>query len=211
MTVIVDYGLGNLGSIANILKKAGDESVLISGEPERIRSASKLILPGVGHFDKGMANLRKSGLVSLLEHKALEEKVPVLGICLGMQLMAQGSEEGASSGLGWVQGHFKRFQGLLKVPHMGWNWVRFVKSTPLTAELETTQRFYFVHSYHMAAHRECDVLAVCDYGVQFPAAFQVGNLYGVQFHPEKSHRFGLALMQSFAQIGLGLCNSNSCV
>ena len=211
MTVIIDYGLGNLGSIANILKKAGNDSAHISANPEHIRSATKLILPGVGHFDKGMANLRNSGLIPLLSQKALEEKVPVLGICLGMQLMTEGSEEGSSGGLGWVKGHFKRFQGSLKVPHMGWNWVQFVKDTPLTAELNGPQRFYFVHSYHMAAHRESDVLATCDYGLRFPAAFQVGNLYGVQFHPEKSHRFGLALMQSFAKIELGLCNSNSCV
>jgi imidazole glycerol-phosphate synthase subunit HisH len=204
MTVIVDSGLGNVGSVANMIRKLGGE-IHVARDPAAISKAEKLILPGVGHFDRGMSNLHSLGLVSVLNDKALRERVPVLGICLGMQLMCKRSEEGETPGLGWVDACFKRFSVAaaakpLKIPHMGWNWVEFVKESPLTRRLTGEQRFYFVHSYYMRPADSSDVLGVSDYGGRFPAAFQVGNLYGVQFHPEKSHRFGLALLASFMEL-----------
>jgi glutamine amidotransferase len=202
MITIVDYNMGNLGSIRNMLKKLGVES-RITADPHDVARAEKLILPGVGAFDAGMDNLAAvPGLRAALDRRVLEDRVPVLGICLGMQLMAKRSEEGRREGLGWVEAEVLRFQPgeqALRVPHMGWNRVTPARSSPLTDELPPEPRFYFVHSYFARCAAEADVLLTTPYGAPFHSAFQRGNVYGVQFHPEKSHKFGMALLANFAR------------
>jgi glutamine amidotransferase len=202
MITIVDYGMGNLGSIKNMLKKVGADCE-ITADPDRLQQAKKLILPGVGAFDAGMAKLNSSGLVPVLNEQVLEKKVPVLGICLGMQLMTQSSEEGVLAGLGWVDAKTVRFVPALgsnlKVPHMGWNLVKPSKSSPLLRDAEEEERFYFVHSYFVQCQKSEEVLLHTHYGHSFDAAFEVGNVIGVQFHPEKSHKFGMRLLRNFAE------------
>ncbi len=200
MITIVDYGMGNLGSIRNMLKKIGVDSS-ITADPDAIARAQQLILPGVGAFDAGMESLERAGIIPLLNQRVLQDRVPVLGICLGMQLMAKGSEEGRRAGLGWVDAQVLRFGPLpqaRKVPHMGWNHVHAVRSSPLTDALPDEPRFYFVHSYYPVCRRESDVVLTTVYGETFHSAFAAGNVYGVQFHPEKSHKFGMALLANFA-------------
>lgn len=203
MIAIIDYGLGNVSSVANMLKKVTQDKVVISGDHEVIEKATKLVLPGVGHFDQGMNNLGDRKLVPLLTRLIQEEGKPILGICLGMQLMCLRSEEGSAPGLGWINAEFKRFPAgsERKIPHMGWNWVRFVKDSQLTRYALPNSRFYFVHSYYCARNAPEDTLATCAYGPDFTAAFEHKNIYGVQFHPEKSHQFGLAIMRGFASFG----------
>jgi len=203
MIVIVDYRMGNLGSIANILRKVGAEAVL-SRDADVIETATKLILPGVGAFDEGMRNIGALGLREALDRRAVRDRVPTLGICLGMQLMARRSEEGDSAGLGWLAADVKRFRfgtghSQLKVPHMGWNTVKPEKQSLLFDRFVESPRFYFVHSYHVACDDAGDVLATASYGGEFTAAFQRGNLLGVQFHPEKSHKFGITLFRNFVE------------
>jgi imidazole glycerol-phosphate synthase subunit HisH len=202
--VILDYGLGNLASIKNMLRKAGAQSI-ISADPAIIAGAAKLILPGVGHFEAGMENIRNSGWLDLVNQKVLVDKIPVLGICLGMQLMAGHSEEGDVSGLGWFDARIVKFRqeeiGSLKVPHMGWNEITLKQSHPLFPDIHEEQRFYFVHSYHWVCNTEADQLAVTNYGYDFTSVVAKDNIVGMQFHPEKSHRFGLAVMQRFVQWG----------
>ena len=198
--VIVDYKIGNLGSIQNMLKKIGVASE-ISSDPDCIRSAARLILPGVGAFDAGMDHLRRSGLIQVLEDRVRVARVPVLGICLGMQLMTRGSAEGKLDGLGWIDASVLRFQPsdpALKVPHMGWNRVMRMRASELTGGLPEESRFYFVHSYYVRCDDPNDVLLTTSYGENFHSAYQNGNIWGVQFHPEKSHRFGMALLRNFA-------------
>ncbi|HTJ05845.1 MAG TPA: imidazole glycerol phosphate synthase subunit HisH, partial [Caldimonas sp.] len=196
-----DYGMGNLGSIRNMLKKIGADSE-ITAEPARIAAATKLVLPGVGAFDAGMENLDKSGLVPLLNERVRRDEVPVLGICLGMQLMTHSSSEGERPGLGWVDAKAVRFvpaDATLKVPHMGWNIARPVRDDALLEGLPRESRFYFVHSYYVACERREDVLLTTFYGADFDSGFRRGNVWGVQFHPEKSHRFGMHLLRNFAE------------
>lgn len=204
MIIIIDYGMGNVGSILNMLKKVG-VSAKISGESDDIMTAEKLILPGVGAFDNGMARLAERGFIPLLNKKVLEEKCPILGICLGMQLLSRRSEEGELPGLGWVDAETRRFQfngelGHLKIPHMGWNEVRASGQPPLFEKFEKYPRFYFVHSYHVCCERQEDVMATSFYGYEFTAAVGKENIMGTQFHPEKSHRYGMHLLQSFVNI-----------
>jgi glutamine amidotransferase len=204
MIAIVDYGIGNLKSIRNMLDKIGVRSVITSS-PDEIRRAAKLIMPGIGAFDAGMSRLTASGLVPLLTERALGEKTPVLGICLGMQLMTRGSEEGALSGLAWVDAATKRFDRTadptLKVPHMGWNVARPAKASLLLRNCPDEPRFYFTHSYYVACCNRQDPLLTVRHGAtSFDAAFEHGNLMGVQFHPEKSHRFGMWLLANFAKM-----------
>ena len=200
MIVIVDCGMGNLSSIQNMFKKAGAEAV-ISSEIKDIERADHLVLPGVGSFDAGISQLRQRGLVEILSKKVLEKKTPILGICLGMQLMTQRSEEGKDPGLGWIDGETVRFridgQDGLKVPHMGWNTVRGIPKAPLLAGYQKEPRFYFVHSYHVVCRSKRDILAETYHGYDFVSAFAKENIYGVQFHPEKSHKFGLQLFKNF--------------
>lgn len=203
MIVIVDYGLGNLNSIANMLKKVGVHS-LISSDPEKIRRAEKLILPGVGAFDAGMQNLNSSGLIALLNELVLAQGKPILGLCLGMQLMARRSDEGHLSGLGWLDADVVRFtfgaETGLKIPHMAWNTLEILREHPLFAEMPDEPRFYFVHSYHLTLDRHEDVLARTEYGYHFDSVAARGNIMGVQFHPEKSHKFGMRLLKNFAEM-----------
>lgn len=200
--VIVDYSLGNTGSILNMLKRVGVEAV-ISSDPDVIGQADKLVLPGVGSFDQGMANLLSLGLISVLREKVLTQSIPILGICLGMQLMTRSSEEGSNPGLGWINGRTVRFRHELntnfKIPHMGWNKVVPRKESVLLNDLGDDARFYFVHSYHVFCDEQVDVLAVTNYGYEFVSAFQHGNVFGVQFHPEKSHKYGMKLLKNFVE------------
>lgn len=202
MIVIVDYGLGNLGSIKNMLKKIGAES-LISSEHNAILSADKLILPGVGNYGKGMYELEKSGLKEILNRKALIEKTPILGICLGMQLMTDESEEAESKGLGWISSKTMKFNFdnvALKVPHMGWNTVDIINENNLIEKSTEEIRYYFVHSYYVKVSDEKHSIAKTNYGVTFDSAFSKDNIYGVQFHPEKSHKFGMNLLRNFLRL-----------
>lgn len=202
MLVIIDYGVGNLASIANMFKRVGVRAV-ISGEPEKLRAATKLVLPGVGAFDPVMEKLRASGLMDDLNEKVLKERVPVLGMCVGMQMLGHGSEEGKLPGLGWLDATCEKFrQDLpgLRIPHMGWNSVNRVKQSPLIDTLPDDARFYFVHSYYMVCRDSSDILLTTDYGGEFASAVQRGNIFGTQFHPEKSHRFGMELYRRFASL-----------
>jgi glutamine amidotransferase len=203
MIVIVDYGVGNLGSIKNMFKKIGYKAEP-SSDPEVLRQAEKLILPGVGAFDAGMSKLRERGLINLLNELVLEKKVPVLGHCLGMQLMTKKSEEGTETGLGWVEAESIRFkfesdQSHLKIPHMGWNGIDVQRQHAIVAGLETGARFYFVHTYHVVCKNESDVVAYTDYGYNFASVIQKENIIGAQFHPEKSHKFGMQFLKNFAE------------
>jgi len=203
MIVVVDYRMGNVGSILNMFNKVGAKAV-VSNNPQEILRASKLVLPGVGAFDSGMCNLKALGLIEVLHQKVLEEKTPILGICLGTQLMTKRSEEGTGYGLGWIDADTVRFRSPngsgLRVPHMGWNEVCPVKGSRLLSGLDTPARFYFVHSYHLVCYQETDTLLTSNYGYEFVAAVERGNILGVQFHPEKSHKFGLQLLRNFASL-----------
>jgi len=202
MITIIDYGMGNLGSIQNMFKRIGVASE-ITGDKKRIASASKILLPGVGAFDAAMEKIAETDLLETLNKKALEDKVPVLGICLGMQLLTKRSEEGNLAGLGWIDGETIKFtftDSSLKVPHMGWNLIHPVKANPLTADLPPEPRFYFVHSYYVRANDPDNVLSTTHYGSDFHSIIQHQNIFGAQFHPEKSHKFGMQLLANFAKI-----------
>ena len=203
MITIVDYGVGNLGSIINMLKKVGFKAIA-SSDPEVLQQAEKIILPGIGAFDAGMNKLNERGLVPLLNDLALQKKEPFLGLCLGLQLMTLGSEEGQTQGLGWLDAETVRFrfdgeQSHLKVPHMGWNTIDLCRPHPLFTDLEPGSRFYFVHSYYVQSHDPAAVLAETEYGVRFASILGKGNIMGAQFHPEKSHKFGMRLLRNFAE------------
>jgi len=204
MIVIIDYDMGNLGSILNMLKRIGAQAI-ISSAIKDLEIADKLILPGVGAFDTGMSNLQEGGFLPVLQERVLNDKIPILGICLGIQLFTRRSEEGDLPGLGWVAGETIRFrfsadQDSLKIPHMGWNLIKPVRSHPLVRGLEEEAAFYFVHSYHVVCEDPADVLATTHHGFEFVSALQRGNIMGTQFHPEKSHRYGLTLLRNFAEL-----------
>lgn len=198
MITIIDYGLGNLGSVANMLRRLGVRS-RISSRPDDLLSAEGLILPGVGHFATGMQNLNARGLVPVLGQAVTLHEVPVLGICLGAQLLAQYSEEGGVAGLGWIDAKVKRFtlDDSLPVPHMGWNEVEPVDSEVFAGHVPGETRFYFVHSFHFDSAAPSQVAAWCTYGYRFAAAVRSRHVWGVQFHPEKSHRFGTRVLQNW--------------
>ena len=201
MIAIIDYGLGNLGSIANMLKSIGEKS-LITAKADMIKKADKIILPGVGAFDAGMKQLEQSRLTDVIKEEA-GKGTPILGICLGMQLLGRKSEEGEMEGLGLIpfdNVHFSFDKNCdLRIPHMGWDIVRFQQESPLLKGIEGRQRYYFVHSYHAKCDNEENILMTCEYGYRFAAAVVKGNIYGVQFHPEKSHNFGMALLENFVK------------
>ena len=201
MITIVDYGMGNLGSVVNMLRRIG-VGCEVSGDPSRIADASRILLPGVGAFDAAMERIDGGGIRKVLDHKALHEKVPVMGICLGMQLLTRGSEEGTSPGLGWIPADTRRFPGNLgvKIPHMGWNVATSTRPCPLTERLDGEIRFYFVHSYCVQTDEPHDTVLQTRYGVDFASAVQRDNIMGCQFHPEKSHRFGMQLLRNFADL-----------
>ena len=200
MVVIIDYKTGNLGSIQNMLKRIGEQST-ISSDPEMLYEADKIILPGVGSFNKGVRSLKELGLWEPLQKRVLVDKTPILGICLGAQLMTKGSEEGQEPGLGWVDAYTYRFKidkaSKFKVPHMGWNKVDILKDSKLMANMFGDARFYFVHSYHMTFNDLEQRLLSSTYSYDFDSAFEKDNILGVQFHPEKSHKYGMRLLKNF--------------
>lgn len=201
MIVIVDYGIGNLRSVSNMLRKVGAVAT-VSSDPADVRVADKLVLPGVGHFDQGMRMLRRSGLREAIDEFSLEARKPVLGICLGAQILGKGSEEGTEPGLGWIDMVCRRIPGSseLRVPHMGWNHVTLCRPCPLFREAGPGTRYYFAHSYYMECADPEDVVATTRYGIELACAVQHGNIYGTQFHPEKSLRHGMALLRAFADL-----------
>jgi len=200
MIVIVDYNIGNVGSIKNMITKMGF-ACEITRDINAIKNASKLILPGVGSFNNGINNLNKYNLIDILNQKALIDKTLILGICLGMQLMAESSEEGSAKGLGWIPISVKKIAAdvtkEITIPVIGWNYVQIVKNNKLLCEMN--QRFYFVHSYYFPIETT-GVIATANIGFDFCAAFQVNNILGVQFHPEKSHKFGKSLLNNFCNL-----------
>lgn len=201
MITIVDYGMGNLGSIANMLKKIGSKSIITS-DVTVIQHSEKLILPGVGAFDSAIKRIDKMGLRQVIMDFANIKRKPLLGICLGMQLLMEYSEEGVLPGLGLIKGkvnHFKHHLPYgLKIPHMGWNEVIIRNPGPLTKGYEDNIRFYFVHSYFVQVDDESNSMMRCNYGIEFDAAVQFKNIFGTQFHPEKSHKFGMQFLKNFA-------------
>lgn len=201
MTVsLVAYGLGNLGSVANMLKRVGADSRLVR-TPEEIRGSERVLLPGIGAFDTGMRLLDEQGLTPAIKEFAATGK-PVFGICLGMQLLLDSSEEGAAPGLGLIPGTSARFteRADLRVPHMGWNIVTPTHDDPLVAGLEPDSRFYFVHTYKVVPERDADVLGTTDYGGTFASMVRSQNVMGAQFHPEKSHAFGMRVLSNFSTL-----------
>jgi glutamine amidotransferase len=200
---LINYGVGNLGSIQRMIEKAGGQSVLISNITD-LKRVRKIILPGVGHYSEGVRALRSSAFWEPLLKFTKDENKALLGICLGMQLLCKHSEEGDVEGLGLVDANVIKFdfpnQPSLKVPHMGWNTLRTARENPLLPMDEEERRFYFVHSYKVVPKNPDISIGQCDYGGEFCAAFQQGNVFGVQFHPEKSHRFGMALMKRFVEL-----------
>lgn len=201
MVGIINYGLGNLGSIQNMLKVIGEKSI-ISADKKELERCERYILPGVGAFDAGIKKLNESGLSDFIIKKTTEEMKPILGICLGMQLLGRKSEEGKLPGLGLIPFDNVRFHfntNDLKIPHMGWDVVEFKQNHPILTNLQGQQRYYFVHSYHAKCDFQENVLMTCDYGYEFAAAVVKGNIMGVQFHPEKSHDFGMALLRNFVK------------
>jgi len=201
--VILDYGMGNLGSIQNMLQYLGEDAVITS-ELSVIEKADKLILPGVGSFDAGMAQLESAGMMGLLKEMVDNRNKPILGVCLGMQLMTKGSEEGKSEGLGWLDASTHKFdfsqESGLRVPHMGWNHISVTRAHELVADLDEEPRYYFVHSYYISANNPADVIATASHGHTFVAIMSKDNIMGCQFHPEKSHRYGMMLLKNFAKI-----------
>jgi len=203
MLTIIDYKAGNVRSIQNMLKKIGVKS-LISDKIEDIQNADKLILPGVGSFDYGMEQLEKSGLIEILNKKVMDDKSPILGICLGVQLMTMSSEEGSKQGLGWFDASTVRFDKSkipenYKIPHMGWAEVEYNKNSKLFSDYAEIPRFYFVHSFHLQTNIESEILATANYGYNFVAALERDNIIGTQFHPEKSHKFGMQILRNFVE------------
>lgn len=203
MISIVDYGLGNVSAFIALYKQMNIPAVLAS-TPGELLKASKLILPGVGSFDHAIELLNASGMRQTLHELALERKVPLLGVCVGMQILARDSEEGKLPGLGWIPGRVRSFGSVegsshLPRPHLGWNDVEPVASTRLFLGLEEDRRFYFLHSYFFECDDPSHQVATTSYGIPFASAIQAGNIYGVQFHPEKSHHYGTTLLGNFAR------------
>ncbi len=197
----MNYNLGNPKSIKNMLVYLGIDAQITS-DPIEIANADRLILPGVGHFQHGMEQLVALGLIEVLQEAVIKNKKPILGICLGMQLLTRHSEEGNLEGLGFIDAQTKKFElddPKLKIPHMGWNTVKFNKESELTIEIRSNPRYYFVHSYYVECNDKYDVLCTTNYGQEFVSGFQHENIFGLQFHPEKSHKFGMELLANFCK------------
>lgn len=202
VVVIIDYGMGNIRSVVNKIQRAGHDA-LVSYDPEIIKRADKLILPGVGHFLNGMKKLGERNLINTLNERVLQDKVPILGICLGMQLLTRYSEEGNAQGLGWLDAETVRFtlnDIRHKVPHMGWNSVDRKKESPLLKDIPDNRQYYFVHSYHVKCNSKEDILTISHYGYDFVSSVQRGNIFGTQFHPEKSHVWGEKMLNNFLDL-----------
>jgi imidazole glycerol-phosphate synthase subunit HisH len=204
MIVIIDYGVGNIRAISNVYKRLNIQH-RIARKPDELAGAAKLILPGVGAFDHAMDLINQSGMRETLDELVLGQHVPVLGICVGMQMFSHASEEGNLPGLGWVDSSVRRIDPAklfhrTRLPHMGWNDVQPVAKNSLLQGLEEDARFYFLHSYYCHCNTPEDIIAVTDYGDKFSCAINSGNIYGVQFHPEKSHHWGIRLLENFAKL-----------
>ena len=204
MIAIIDYGVGNISAFVNIYKKL-DIDIKIAKKPSDLESVSKLILPGVGAFDHAMNELNNSGMLDKLNELVLIDKLPVIGVCVGLQMMAKKSDEGDLPGLGWIDANVKLFD-VTKInfkthlPHMGWNDVISIKENSLFKKLEKDSKFYFLHSFYFECNNKEDIIAVSDYGIRFACAINKDNIYGTQFHPEKSHNFGVQLLKNFANL-----------
>lgn len=204
MITIIDYGVGNINAFVNVYKRV-DVPVKIAKTAADLEGAEKLILPGVGHFDHAMNQLNNSGMRAKLDDLVLNKKIPVIGICVGMQMMAKNSDEGEIEGLKWIDATVKKFdetkiQQVTRLPHMGWNDVKPVKKIPLFQGLEKEAIFYFLHTYYFHCNQQEDILAVSDYGDEFASAVHSDNIFGIQFHPEKSHSYGEILLHNFAKL-----------
>ncbi len=201
MITIIDYDMGNSRSIVNMLNRIG-VSAEITRDHSKINESKKIILPGVGSFDAAMTNLKKYNLIDILNKKVLLDKIPVLGICLGMQLLTDSSEEGDMDGLGWIQGKTIKFTPSIniKVPHMGWNLVTPKSDSKLCKDINVDSRFYFVHSYYVKVLNKVDSCMQTNYSLLFDSAVERENIFGVQFHPEKSHKYGMQVLKNFSEI-----------
>jgi glutamine amidotransferase len=201
--VVVDYGVNNVGSVVNMLRRLDVEADLVRNG-DGIAGATAIVLPGIGAFDSGVTNLKRTGLFDAIRERVAKDRVPILGICLGMQLLSNGSEEGSLEGLGLLPARTTRFEfdagSSQKVPHMGWNETECVDDGLFGGFGSERPRFYYVHSYHVVCEDEADVAARCSYGITFTAAVRRGHVYGTQFHPEKSHRFGMQVLGNFARL-----------
>ena len=204
MITIIDYGVGNIKAFYNIFNKISVE-VKIAQKPADLLNSSKLILPGVGHFDYAMKRFKESGMLNTVNEMVLNENLPILGICVGMQMLANSSEEGNLPGLGWIDARVNKIDSNLlaqttRLPHMGWNSIVVKKKNPLLNNLDSNSRFYFLHSYYFDSFNEADSIATSNYGKEFTSVVNHKNIYGVQFHPEKSHHYGIQLLKNFANI-----------
>lgn len=205
MIVIIDYGVGNIRAFINIYKKLDIPIRIAQTAADLAGDVSKIILPGVGAFDYAMQRLNESGMRERLDELVLKEKVPVIGICVGMQMLARSSDEGKLPGLNWIDGVVRKFdvnkiKQSTQLPHMGWNDVRPVKDNPLFQGMEIDARFYFLHSYYFECDQLLHSIAIADYGSQFTCAINKDNIFGIQCHPEKSHEYGILLLKNFASI-----------
>lgn len=204
MIHIVDYGLGNVQAFMTMFRRLGITAIRAQNAQD-LAGAKKIVLPGVGAFDYAMELLNASGMREPLDDLVLNQGIPVVGICVGMQILAEGSDEGVSSGLGWISGRVRSFacqprSADLPMPHMGWNDVEPVTTAPIFKDLEKNARFYFLHSYYFESAHASDIAATTEYGFKFSCSVHRGNVFGVQFHPEKSHHWGAALLKNFAEL-----------
>ena len=202
MISIVDYGMGNIGSLINMFGRLGEE-VAVASNANDVLMANKIVLPGVGSFKAAMQKINEiPGLREALDTKALNHQIPILGVCLGMQLLTESSQEGPAEGLGWIPGKTKKFEkiGEMKIPHMGWNEVKVVQKNAFIESINGESKFYFVHSYYVDVHDKQNSLLTTDHGIRFDSAIIRENILGVQFHPEKSHKHGMKLLGSFAKL-----------
>jgi imidazole glycerol-phosphate synthase subunit HisH len=204
MITIIDYGLGNIKAFLNVYERLSIP-VKVARIPEEVENATKIILPGVGSFDYAMRQLNRSGIREALEKRVLDDKIPVMGICVGMQMLADSSEEGIESGLGWIKGRVCKFDANLipfksRLPHMGWNTIFPKENISLFNGIENQARFYFLHSYYFECDKESEVISKTDYGITYASAVNNENVFGVQFHPEKSHSYGIRLLNNFAKL-----------
>ena len=205
MIAIIDFGMGNLGSVYNMFKWLGYHDAIITADLEQIKASDKLVLPGVGSYKMAMDNLKNGGYLPILEQKVNHEHVPCMGICLGMQLLFERSEEGDCDGLGYIKGKVVRFnfdneEKKIRIPHIGWNFVDINKKSAIVEDMFSENRFYFVHSYHAKCEDEEDILMTTNYGYNFASAVEKNNIYGFQFHPEKSHKYGKKIFENFLKI-----------
>lgn len=206
MVGIIDYGVGNISAFRNIYKQLNIPVKIVSKEAD-LTDVEKIVLPGVGHFDYAMTRFKDSGMIEKINQMVFHEKTPVIGICVGMQMMANRSDEGVLPGLGWIDAEVKKFDSSLTVgqtklplPHMGWNDIRTERTTPILTGLENDAQFYFLHSYYFVCNDENDKIASTNYVADFTCAANHKNVYGVQFHPEKSHKYGIQLLKNFADL-----------